>query len=305
MAYIDECLTLTGLTLREAFDKLREDFPQTAIKERRGSGGSLSSIKPAYRTERVSEVFGLCGIGWDFGHDGIEVMENDRIVRVWFRYAYIFKGGIIWSERIYSHGMGNVHKGMTDGDARKSAVTDGLTKTVSMIGVGISVFKGEQSHTGRRPPAQQQPPKQQPPKQNPQKKADTESSPASQLWAQKAKPANVPPEEWKLWCKEYGITKDKRTQGKKKIELLEKKIAEWTANSRSEDERLFISEDEIAWLKSTAEASAIDIQGEEGLLKFCRATISNFEVKKLKHLTKDEFDQCMTELNERSAGEES
>lgn len=169
VAYIDKCRTLVGLTLREAFEKLREDFPQSAIKERVGSGGSLSSISAAYRTERINEVFGLCGLGWDFGHDGIEVLDNDRVVRVWFRFAYVSQNGgepeLKWSEKIHSHGMGNVHKGMTDGDARKSAVTDGLTKAVSMLGVGIAVFKGEQTHN-KKPPAR---------KPNPQQKADAES----------------------------------------------------------------------------------------------------------------------------------
>jgi hypothetical protein len=149
----NEFKTLTGLTLSEAFDRLRADFPQKAIKRREGGGGDLSSISPAYQTERMSEVFGMCGFGWKYDHIEIDTTAPDnRVALVWVQYAYTFAENLIkeftplWSEKIPAYGMGVVRKGMTDGDARKSAVTDGLTKALSMVGVGISVFKGEQTH---------------------------------------------------------------------------------------------------------------------------------------------------------------
>jgi hypothetical protein len=48
-----------------------------------------------------------------------------------------------WSEPIFACGGRGLGKGSTPfTDARKSAVTDGLTKAASMIGVGHRVFKG-------------------------------------------------------------------------------------------------------------------------------------------------------------------
>ena len=49
-----------------------------------------------------------------------------------------------WSEPIFACGGKTVGKGgAAFTDARKSAVTDGLTKAASMIGVGHAVFKGQ------------------------------------------------------------------------------------------------------------------------------------------------------------------
>jgi hypothetical protein len=55
-----------------------------------------------------------------------------------------FRGGNSdWSEPILAYGSKSMGKGSTAvTDARKSAVTDRLTKAASMIGLGHDVFKG-------------------------------------------------------------------------------------------------------------------------------------------------------------------
>ncbi len=58
--------TATGIELSKALELLSVDFPQSALSERKGSGGKLSSISPAYEIERLNQVFGMCGFGWQY-----------------------------------------------------------------------------------------------------------------------------------------------------------------------------------------------------------------------------------------------
>ena len=159
--------TATGIELSKALELLAVDFPQCAIKERTGSGGKLSSISPAYEIERLNDVFGLCGFGWRYSftdfkeYPGEGKISLNIIVKVTLEFYVTRDDGSIghdkWSNPITAIGQGSVHAGMSVGDAHKSAVTDGLTKAASMIGVGISVFKGEQTHESRpvSPPTRQ------------------------------------------------------------------------------------------------------------------------------------------------------
>lgn len=155
-SYFDVARTLTGLTLREAAEALKVDFPQTAIKKREGSGGDLSSINTYHEIERLNDVFGLCGVGWGFEvkcmteHNAEVIVSN---VDLFFSFRKIVEDGtghiIETSRPISAVGQGKVRKGMSRGDAEKSAITDALTKAASLLGVGLSVFKGEQTHSSR------------------------------------------------------------------------------------------------------------------------------------------------------------
>ena len=178
--------TATGIELSKALELLAVDFPQSALSERKGSGGKLSSISPAYEIERLNQVFGMCGFGWRYSFTDFKEYPGDGKIQMVIvakvtleYYAYAPENGIDkdgWSSPITAIGQGTVHQGMSVGDAHKSAVTDGLTKAASMIGVGQSVFKGEQSHSDRSTGA---PPGSQPTRETKQtaaqKRADTQS----------------------------------------------------------------------------------------------------------------------------------
>jgi hypothetical protein len=151
---------------------LRSPFPEEALSTDMSRGFELTSIKAAYVIERLNEVFGLCGIGWRYVHGPFEEVEtgNGRVeivTEVAFQYRFkatndctgcdpvmwnaqagdwAFRNGASnhdWSEPIFACGGKSLGKGgAVITDARKSAVTDGLTKAASMIGVGHEVFKG-------------------------------------------------------------------------------------------------------------------------------------------------------------------
>jgi hypothetical protein len=158
---------------QDQIQALRSPFPEEALSADTSRGFELTSIKAAYVIERLNEVFGPCGIGWRYVHSPFEEVEtgNGRVevvTEVAFQYRFhatndctgcdpvvwdaqvgdwAFRNGASnhdWSEPILTSGGRSLGKGgAIITDARKSAVTDGLTKAASMIGVGHEVFKGQ------------------------------------------------------------------------------------------------------------------------------------------------------------------
>ena len=119
--------------------------------------------------ERLKEVFGTCGVGWRYAHSPFEEVTTNKghaevVTEVALQYGCQEDGGgrpvgwdaqvdgwsfpdnradRHWSEPILACGGHTVGKGgAPNTDARKSAVTDGITKAASMIGIGHEVFKG-------------------------------------------------------------------------------------------------------------------------------------------------------------------
>ena len=156
---------------------IKAPFPREALSRDTSRGFELTSIRAAFVIARLNEVFGPCGIGWRYVHSPFEVLDtgNGRqeiVTEVAFQYRFsptddcVGTGpvdwnsgwairtseiGTAWSEPILACGGKSVGKGgAAFTDARKSAVTDGLTKAASMIGIGHRVFKGLVRPGGKR-----------------------------------------------------------------------------------------------------------------------------------------------------------
>ena len=147
---------------QEQVHALRAPFPNEALKPDTSRGFELTSIKAAYVIERLNEVFGPCGTGWRYSHSPFDDVPTDNgrlevVTEVALQYrvpdggcgrvtwtdTWEYSGDPQWSEPIFACGGKGLGKGGARyTDARKSAVTDGLTKAASMIGVGHQVFKG-------------------------------------------------------------------------------------------------------------------------------------------------------------------
>lgn len=151
---------------------IQAPFPLEALSSDVSRGFELTSIKAAYVIERLNEAFGTCGLGWRYVHSPFEAIRTDNgrveiVTEVAFQYRtqvtdeHTCCGKVVWntqqnewkiygdgperdwSEPILAAGGKSVAKGgAAYTDARKSAVTDGLTKAASMLGVGHEVFKG-------------------------------------------------------------------------------------------------------------------------------------------------------------------
>ncbi|MCB0018758.1 MAG: hypothetical protein KDE09_13290 [Anaerolineales bacterium] len=149
---------------------LRAPFPVEALSADTSRGFELTSIKAAFIIERLNEVFGPCGCGWRYVHSPFEFAESEMLTEVALQFRVV-EGGCdpvvwdaqtrgwafapdsgAWSWPIYAPGGRRPNKGNAPfTDARKGAITDGLTKAASMIGVGQDVFKGL-VRTGPTPP---------------------------------------------------------------------------------------------------------------------------------------------------------
>ena len=146
---------------------LRAPFPSESLKPDMSRGFELTSIKAAYVIERLNDVFGLCGVGWRYVHAPFEdLIMADRRTEVLTEVALQYRvsddeqrgcspvewrdgwrldhdRNRMWSEPLYAVGGHCLGQGSVPyTDARKSAVTNGLTKAASMLGIGHEVFKG-------------------------------------------------------------------------------------------------------------------------------------------------------------------
>ena len=126
--------------------KLKADMPDESYSKDTSRGFELTSIKAAYVIERLNEAFGLLGEGWKYTVSSFkETMQPDQqeIMEVGanVKFQYQLPNGE-WSEEIPHVGGKRVIKNNIT-DARKSAITDALTKIAGMLGVGHLAFKGK------------------------------------------------------------------------------------------------------------------------------------------------------------------
>ena len=157
---------------QDQIQALRASFPPEALGRDTSRGFELTSIKAAFVIERLNEVFGPCGIGWRYVHSPFEDLHpnsgrTEVVTEVALQYRFTVTSECVgtgpvrwssqvqgwavrtsemstaWSEPVFACGGKGLGKGgAAITDARKSAVTDGLTKAASMLGIGHQVFKG-------------------------------------------------------------------------------------------------------------------------------------------------------------------
>jgi len=145
-------------------DALKADFPPEALGEDNSRGFKLTSIKAAFVLERLNEVFGIGGWWYDF-EPFIEAKTEKKveICTVVTLSVQMANGEPLQIKQ--AGGKQIVKNNVTD--ARKSAVTDGLTKCASVLGIGHKIFKGmsdaQPSTPEDKPQGQAAPPEQAPP----------------------------------------------------------------------------------------------------------------------------------------------
>lgn len=123
--------------------------PVSALKQIQGGRLSgKSDINPQWRYQAMTEVFGICGIGWKY-----------EIIRLWteqatenqiFAFAEIrlyVKQEDVWSEAIPATGgsmlIQKERSGLHSNDeGYKMAVTDALGTAMKMLGVAAEIYLG-------------------------------------------------------------------------------------------------------------------------------------------------------------------
>jgi hypothetical protein len=102
----------------------------------------LSSIKGIYVTERFNEVFGVGKWRVKVEHVTTEKKKETSKVGDMVVVKVIFE---VPEHNIYYEAYGGNNNDDL-GDAFKGAMTDGMTKIGSWLGVGIDVYKGKTKH---------------------------------------------------------------------------------------------------------------------------------------------------------------
>lgn len=108
-------------------------------------------ISPQWRWEILTEVYGMCGVGWYFDIVDTEqvLVEATGETMLYVKVNLYIKDGDKWSKPIPGYGGDfliykdkNGYHG--NDEAFKMAVTDALGTAAKMIGVGADVYRGLQ-----------------------------------------------------------------------------------------------------------------------------------------------------------------
>lgn len=108
----------------------------------------MSDIKPQWRIMKMTEVFGLCGIGWKISNVSFKYTNGSDNQIVCSCYLELFiKQNDEWSEAIPGVGgssfIANERAGLyTSDEAEKMAYTDAISVATKMIGLASDVYLG-------------------------------------------------------------------------------------------------------------------------------------------------------------------
>lgn len=119
------------------------------------TGGRLSGmtdIKPMWRIEKLTEIFGICGIGWKTKITNKEIIEgaNGEKIAIVDIELYVKINGE-WSEAIEGTGgssfIAKERNGYyTSDECFKMAYTDALSVACKSIGMGADVYWGDSKY---------------------------------------------------------------------------------------------------------------------------------------------------------------
>lgn len=130
----------------EIYNKVKE-VPQNAQKTIQGGRLSgMTDINPMWRIEKLTEQFGICGIGWYYeilNKDIIQGANNEEIAVV--DIALYIKNGDEWSKPIQGTGgssfVAKEKSGLyTSDECFKMALTDALSVACKSLGFGANVY---------------------------------------------------------------------------------------------------------------------------------------------------------------------
>tara|TARA_R100000664_G_C2749142_1_gene136545 strand:+ start:1259 stop:1927 length:669 start_codon:yes stop_codon:yes gene_type:complete len=100
----------------------------------------FTAIDPYYQIRRMTETFGPLGTGWHYTAHLEEAMLPAGLLC--YRIELHYKGSTRPAVHVGSARLTN-RSGAVDHDAPKKAITDGLTKCFSMLGMSADVFEGK------------------------------------------------------------------------------------------------------------------------------------------------------------------
>lgn len=136
----------------EIYNKLKTvpDNAQRQIKGGRLKG--MTDIKPMWRIQMLTEIFGICGIGWKAPIKNKEIIEgaNGEKIAIVDIDLYVKVNGE-WSEPIEGTGGSSFISKETNGlytsdECYKMAYTDALSVACKSLGMGADVYWGDSKY---------------------------------------------------------------------------------------------------------------------------------------------------------------
>jgi len=128
------------------FEELAERLPDAAYKSVNMRGG-FTSIDAYFIVEKLTSIFGLCGVGWGMRVDTWHT--SDKAVAAEGVLWYHLPDKDAYANRTYevpAIGEGIIRSGSL-ADAMKMAQTNMLSKASSFICVGLAIYKGQHVDT--------------------------------------------------------------------------------------------------------------------------------------------------------------
>lgn len=132
----------------ERYEALRRP-PEDALKPIEfGALKGKSDINPQWKYEALTEVFGLCGVGWKFEIIDQQIHQVPTgEVMIFVTVNLYVKDGDKWSDPVPGCGGDFIVKKDKNGirgndEAMKMAVTDALGNACKMVGVAADIYRG-------------------------------------------------------------------------------------------------------------------------------------------------------------------
>lgn len=132
----------------EKWDKFARP-PESALKKIFGGRlKGMTDISPQWRYKAMTEVYGPCGEGWKYTIDRLwtEQGANEQVM-AFAQVSLFVKSGADWSNPIPGVGgsmlVAKESSGLhTSDEAYKMAITDALSVSMKMLGVGADIYFG-------------------------------------------------------------------------------------------------------------------------------------------------------------------
>lgn len=134
------------------WDRLKS-VPADALKKiEAGRLKGKHDISPVWRYERMTEVFGPCGIGWKYEIDQVHWVDAGAEKMVFVQINLYIKDENKWSAPIPGFGgdfaIQQERSGLhTNDEALKMALTDALGYAMQKLGVAADVYRGRADDT--------------------------------------------------------------------------------------------------------------------------------------------------------------
>jgi len=134
----------------ELWDRLFPTDPSQTKTFRRSGGFSGTAIKPYWVMMRATEEFGPAGVGWGWNELDYKIFEASNGQAIWFSKIevwYTLDGGTHrvgpqWGATELVAFRGESKSIFVDEEAAKKAITDGITKCLSYLGLAGDVHMG-------------------------------------------------------------------------------------------------------------------------------------------------------------------